>query len=246
MWKRGFSLVELLVVIAIVAVLIAVLLPSLAVARERARRAACSSNLKQLQTGWVAYTTESGGLMPPNLWNGVQGMSAASAAGSWVVGNSRYDVTPDNIKAGVLWPYNPLVAVYHCPEDRTTVDGGSMPRLRSYSLINYLGGSPDNADDWTGSPEVAAAFRSMTKQKLSQLRNASSVASFVCEGDGINDGILVVLPMPEGWLDQAGGRHDKGCNFSFADGHVEYWKWKSVPPDDGGDLMRMEGALPLP
>jgi prepilin-type N-terminal cleavage/methylation domain-containing protein/prepilin-type processing-associated H-X9-DG protein len=54
--KRGFTLVELLVVIAVIALLAALLLPVLALAKDRARDAACISNLRQWSILWKIYT----------------------------------------------------------------------------------------------------------------------------------------------------------------------------------------------
>src|SRR2546426_10942976 len=63
--NRGFTLIELLVVIAIIAILAAILFPVFAQARDKARQAACTSNLRQIGTVLVMYSQDYDGWYPP-------------------------------------------------------------------------------------------------------------------------------------------------------------------------------------
>jgi prepilin-type N-terminal cleavage/methylation domain-containing protein/prepilin-type processing-associated H-X9-DG protein len=62
--SSGFTLIELLVVIAIIAVLISLLLPAVQSAREAARRAQCTNNLKQVALAAANYESANN-MFPP-------------------------------------------------------------------------------------------------------------------------------------------------------------------------------------
>jgi prepilin-type N-terminal cleavage/methylation domain-containing protein/prepilin-type processing-associated H-X9-DG protein len=143
--RSGFTLIELLVVIAIIAVLIALLLPAVQSAREAARRAQCTNNLKQIGLGMHNYYSQQNSL-PPGIRGCCWGtwqisllpfVEQSSLFNAWnSYGNDRYE-TAGLQPGGILRYDNPVnitvtatrVPAFVCPSDPNasaiTYDSGS-------------------------------------------------------------------------------------------------------------------------
>jgi prepilin-type N-terminal cleavage/methylation domain-containing protein/prepilin-type processing-associated H-X9-DG protein len=131
MTRRGFTLIELLVVIAIIGVLIALLLPAVQSARESARRAQCTNNLKQLGIAMHSYHDQHQTLPPGRIRSRVEGLGLVYSAFAQILPQIEHQPLFDSINfdlnadrgIGLLendTARRTRVATFLCPSDTTT------------------------------------------------------------------------------------------------------------------------------
>jgi prepilin-type N-terminal cleavage/methylation domain-containing protein/prepilin-type processing-associated H-X9-DG protein len=229
----GFTLIELLVVIAIIALLLAIFMPVARAARERAQRAVCLSNLRQLTFAWMQYADEHDGrLVAGNAF----GMTIANhrKLEGWV---GRAFLYPRDRSAmllnpgkGPLWPYLRDVDIYHCPRGRT---GHVITYSTVVSANNTLQMEGTFVPDTGGWEYTETGVRvGSTVLKLTRLTDilspgAAERAVFIDMGQTPTSGDFLVPYLYPRWEYSAPPvRHADGVTLSMADGHAEYWKWK--------------------
>jgi prepilin-type N-terminal cleavage/methylation domain-containing protein/prepilin-type processing-associated H-X9-DG protein len=254
--RAGFTIIELVVVLGIILVVVGLLSVALNQTKARTLRVLCLDNMKQLQLGWMLYADDHNDEIALNKTDPVMGKIglvavARSSTNSWVAGNPKEDRSYENLARGTLFPYIKHPEVYRCPMDSSTSKSGTI-RTRSYSINAYLGGDDEDLD-----PRV--------KMRTSELLNPppEKVFVFIEEHEqSIWSGGFLVLPRERFginggvWSSTPSDRHMQGCNLTFADGHIDHWKWNAPKrpgqnslissPGELKDLRRLQDCVPKP
>ncbi len=224
--RRGFTLIELLVVIAIIAILAALLLPALAKAKAQAWRVQCLNNHKQLLLTWTFYQDDHNGGLPSN----VRGIPPPGSGLNWVE-STIHGPTPGFIETNALIDpkraafaaYLRAPAIYRCPAERTVYNTGRgtpRPKLRSYSMNDYLNGG---VEQFAPVPPVTFYKRSSEFRKASELFVFIDVEPLsICYTP-----FEIPISNQQTYFTAPGAQHDKKSGvLSFADGHSESHRWK--------------------
>jgi prepilin-type N-terminal cleavage/methylation domain-containing protein/prepilin-type processing-associated H-X9-DG protein len=227
--RRAFTLIELLVVIAIIAILAAILMPVFAGAREKARQAACSSNMRQMGMALAMYRQDHDELQPESSPDTTSALDSCEGTYTW--------------RACIL-PYVKNVGIFVCPSRpdangfaRGGIIGPMAPQpdyclsggyacLEAYALVGK------GAFPTTGSPRVAEA-------------NVEDHSGTVMVVDTASDPTVYNRGPEIFWFgeeDQPGDAswvpslHNGGTNCLFFDGHTRWMSQNALGerrPDDG-------------
>ncbi len=229
MKRKGFTLIELLVVIAIIAILAAILFPVFARAREKARQATCSSNLKQIGLATLAYTVDYDSRYPLRC----------CASGSTVYWNYWLPV-PATGFAGFIWtsppneiyPYMKNYGILTCPTTLPVQQYVVQPPYNSnYSFNALLDSYPES-----GIVEATSTIMWWEAYGVNGYSNAhlGSPAWFNPNPTPTNWPIMwkswqgYTAYVWSNQMQASADVHNGGENYLYCDGHVKWQKNGSI------------------
>jgi prepilin-type N-terminal cleavage/methylation domain-containing protein len=161
--ERGFTLIELMIVILVILVLAAILLPQFGLARERARKASCVSNQRNLETAVAMWQTDN---PSTNLKGGTMAANSIPTAGT-LSGSPQYVLA-----AGYVEPDDSTVTTgvdyYLSNGFAAGTQASAVPTNPSYGHIACA--ADETADGWVAGYDGTAG----TVTNINHTRGASA------------------------------------------------------------------------
>jgi len=211
---RPFAICGIVIPVFAFSVMGLILMPALNRAREQGRRAVCLNNLKQLSLAWIMYADENDSrLVNACTVPGAEGHEDRTKEPCWLYfGGDAWtrEQRITGIKDGAMWPYINQLKIYKCPT-------GIRGEQNTYAIVDAMNGAMDSI------PGV----KDLVVRKRLQVRRPGERMVYVDEGKTSTQSWRVFYDR-ESWWDDPPVRHGQGTSASFADGHVEYWRWQGT------------------
>lgn len=224
MKEKEFTLLELLIVVAIIGVLASLLLPSLSNARLAAKRAVCASNLKQIFTAEINYTSSNNGWITPASIKGggdfysYDDLLAEFMGREMTAAQKRANNLDKDNEADASIGHEVLV----CPNDDTPRGDNRFPR-------SYAGIGKHHDQDASPGSDSYGPMRNNWSMNISRIIDAHGTLAFTERhddngqvGNVIRAGLLRAGLLIDGLEPEWAAPHGKYLkyNFVFWDGHV--------------------------